>query len=436
MAPSGSLIDELAWRGLLHQTTSDAVGDHLASGARIGYSGFDPTADSLTIGNLIPMMMLAHLQRRGHRPIVLMGGGTGLIGDPSGKSAERTLQTRDDVERHIELQRPAFARVLDFSPSCRAPAMILNNADWLLKISYLDALRDVGKHFSVNMMIQKESVAARLHGREQGISYTEFSYMILQAYDYLHLHSTYGCTLQLGGSDQFGNIVAGIDLIRRRRRAAEGAEGDIDAFGITAPLVTKADGSKIGKSESGAIYLGAHRTSPYAFHQFWLNAADSDVVNFLRWYTFLPRETIEGLAEGVRTDPGSREAQRTLAREVVRMIHGESELARAEAAAKALFEGDVRSLDERSMREVFAEVPRSVHARATLDGGVALIDLLPTTSLAASKREAREFLQAGAVAVNGERASLDRTLSKADLLPGALILLRRGKRLWHATEWS
>lgn len=428
-------IDELGWRGLLHQTTSDAIAAHLAAAQRVGYAGFDPTADSLTIGNLVPMMMLAHFQRAGHRPIVLMGGGTGLIGDPSGKSAERRLQTREQVERHIELQRPTFERVLDFSRgSCRAE--IVNNADWLTKLSFLDALRDVGKHFSVNMMIRKESVAARLNDREQGISYTEFSYMILQAYDYLHLRTAHGCTMQMGGSDQFGNIVAGIDLIRRKTRGDEGDEThEIDAFGVTAPLVTKADGSKIGKSEQGAIYLGAHRTSPYAFHQFWLNAGDADVLNYLRWYTFLPKARIDELVEATRVEPGARAAQRELATEVTRMIHGETELARAEAAAKALFSGDVRSLDERTLAEVFAEVPRSAHDRAALGAGVPLVDLLPQTTLAASKREAREFLAAGAVAVNGEKAAPERTLTTQDLLHGSVMLLRRGKKLWHAADW-
>lgn len=450
-------LDELRWRGLLAQTTSDAIPSYLAAGLgaggmRVAYAGFDPTADSLTIGNLIPMMMLAHFQRCGHKPIALMGGGTGLIGDPSGKSAERQLQTFEQVQAKVDAIGNVFARVMDFSGP-RA-AVVLNNADWLRKLSFIDVLRDVGKHFSVNMMIQKESVAARLNTREQGISYTEFSYMILQAYDFLHLYRTQGCTIQMGGSDQFGNIVAGIDLIRRTRfgemqqehpelqAAALGSFEAIPgllpvaAFGITAPLVTKADGGKIGKTESGAIWLSAHRTSPYAFYQFWLNATDADVKNFLRWYTFLPREEIEALDHAVATNPGAREAQRTLAREVVKIHHGATELAKAEAAAQALFSGDVRSLDGSMLREVFAEVPRSTHSLQTLDGeGTSLLELLPTTTLASSKREAREFLQNGAVSVNGEKAGLDRQLKRGDLLGDGMILLRRGKKQWHATEW-
>ncbi len=427
-------IAELSWRGLLQATTSDAIAAHLSSGQRTGYAGFDPTADSLTIGNLIPMMMLAHLQRCGHQPIVVMGGGTGLIGDPSGKSAERMLLTRETVDRHVALQSVTFERVLDFSAGLSNRAMVVNNADWLGSISWLEALRDVGKHFSVNMMIQRESVASRLHTREQGISYTEFSYMLLQAYDFLHLYQAYGCTLQMGGSDQLGNIISGIDLIRRK---SDRAEGDpVQAFGAVAPLVTKADGGKIGKTESGAVWLSPARTSPYAFHQFWLNASDADALNFLRWYTFLDRQTIEGLAQSMQQNPSAREAQHRLAREVVGMIHGPTELARAEAAGKALFSGDLRSLDERSLRDVFAEVPRSTHARVSLDGdGASLLELLPQTTLAASKREAREHLQNGAISVNGEKASLDRALTAKDLLPGGVVLLRRGKKQWHATDW-
>jgi tyrosyl-tRNA synthetase len=440
-------LDELRWRGLLAQTTSDAIPAYLTGGARVAYAGFDPTADSLTIGNLIPMMMLAHFQRAGHKPIALMGGGTGLIGDPSGKSAERQLQTFEQVQAKVDAIGNVFSRVMDFSGP-RA-AVVLNNADWLRKLSFIDVLRDVGKHFSVNMMIQKESVAARLNTREQGISYTEFSYMILQAYDFLHLYRSHGCTIQMGGSDQFGNIVAGIDLIRRSEgKGAEGkgAEGkseesDIQTFGITAPLVTKADGGKIGKTESGAIWLSAHRTSPYAFYQFWLNATDADVKNFLRWYTFLSREEVEALDHAVATNPGAREAQRTLAREVVKIHHGATELAKAEAAAQALFSGDVRSLDAAMLRDVFAEVPRSTHSITLLDGeGISLLDLLPQTSLASSKREAREFLQNGAISVNGEKATLDQRLSRRDLLAAGqdgagLCLLRRGKKQWHASEW-
>jgi tyrosyl-tRNA synthetase len=425
------LLDELAWRGLLHQVTSDALGAHLASGRRTGYAGFDPTSDSLTVGNFIPIKLLAHLQRHGHRPVVLMGGGTGLIGDPSGKSAERQLLSAETVAANVARQREIFARVLDFAPSTSNRATILDNASWLGKLGYLEVLRDVGKHFSVNAMIQRDSVASRLREREQGISYTEFSYMILQAYDFLHLRRAEGCTLQMGGSDQFGNIVSGVDLIRRH----EGSEAE--AFGLTAPLLVKSDGTKFGKTESGAVWLTADRTSPYAFHQYWLNIADADVGKLLRTLTFLDRDTIEGLERAVVERPQEREAQRRLAREMTSLLHGPTEADRAEAAARALFSGELRGLDERTLGEVFGDVPHSTHAIGELGGGGAsLADLLPLTSLVASKREAREFLQNGAISVNGEKASADRKLVAGDLLPGGRILLRRGKKQWHATQWK
>jgi tyrosyl-tRNA synthetase len=435
-ASGHGLLDELRWRGLLHQTTSDAIPAHLAGGVRAGYAGFDPTSDSLTIGNLIPIMLLAHFQRCGHKPIVLVGGGTGLIGDPSGKSAERQLQTPERVAEHVAGIKGIFARVLDFGGGPRS-AELVDNASWLAKLGFIEVLRDVGKHFSVNMMIQKESVASRLNTREQGISYTEFSYMILQSYDYLHLFRTKGCTIQFGGSDQYGNIVGGIDLIRRCEPRKDGDEHAPQAFGVTAPLVVKADGGKIGKTESGAVWLSAHRTSPYAFFQFWLNASDADVVNFLRWYTFLDRATIEGLADAVRTAPHERAAQKTLAREVTSIHHGPSEMRRAEAAAAALFSGDVRSLDAGQLADVFAEVPHTTHATTELDGeGALLAELLPGTSLASSKREAREFLQNGAISVNGEKATLERRITRGDLLPGRIVALRRGKKQWHAMRFG
>ena len=268
-------LNELRWRGMLHQTTGDDdVAGHLAGGPRVGYCGFDPTADSLTIGNLLQIISLARWQRAGHHPVAVMGGGTGMIGDPSGKSAERPLLTTEQIRSNINRIKLEFQRVLDFSPECSNRAEIVDNLEWLNSIGYIELLRDIGKHFSVNVMIAKDSVSARLNEREQGISYTEFSYQVLQAYDFLHLYRTRGCTLQIGGSDQYGNIVAGIDLIRRLERNDDGEGGTVGAetFGITTPLVTKADGGKFGKSEAGAIWLTAERTSPYRFHQFWLNS--------------------------------------------------------------------------------------------------------------------------------------------------------------------
>ena len=420
-------LSELAWRGLLHQTTSPELAGHLATNGRVAYCGFDPTSDSLTVGNLLPITILARWQQSGHRPLVVMGGATGSIGDPSGKSAERQLLGLDQVRANVISQRPIFERLLDFSG--RHAASIVDNAEWLMKLGYVELLRDVGKHFSVNQMVARDSVATRLEGRDQGISYTEFSYMILQAYDFLHLYKTAGCTVQLGGADQWGNICSGIDLIRR----IEGGE----AYGITNQLVTKADGTKIGKSESGAIYLNAHRTSPYRFHQYWLNATDADAIRFLRWFTFLSRPRVEELEAEQARDPSGRPAQRALADEMTSMVHSDVEMRRAKECAKALFSGDIRSLDVRSAVDVAADLPSVRMARAEFAGaGRSIIDLLtlPGLALASSKREAREFLEAGAVAVNGEQASLDATITASSLLHGRFAFVRRGKRQWAVVE--
>ncbi len=436
---SQGLLEELRWRGLVHQTTADdTLPAYLNSGARVGYCGFDPTNDSLTIGNLMPIMLLGHLQRHGHRPIVLMGGGTGLIGDPSGKDAERSLLSREQVAANVASCSRIFERILDFDGNSSNGALLVNNVDWLGQLGFLEVLRDVGKHFSVNAMIQKDSVRDRLENREQGISYTEFSYMLLQAYDFLHLRRTMECTLQIAGSDQYGNIVCGIDLIRRDM--IDQSEDEPRGYGITGPLVTKADGTKFGKSESGAIWLTAERTSPWAFHQFWLNASDEDAGKYLRFFTFLDKETIEDLEQRHAAQPHERLAQKALANEVTRMLHGQEEVDRAEAAAAALFGGNLRSLDSQQLGDVFADVPHSSHSRDKLTAGCSLLEFLPETSLAASKREAREFLKNGSISINGEKLdganALERSLGSEDLLHGQTILLKRGKKAWHATQWT
>lgn len=426
-----NILDELQWRGLLHQTTGgDALTEHLKTPGRVAYCGFDPTAESLTIGNLIPIMLLKHWQRAGHRPIVLMGGGTGLIGDPSGKDAERQLRTPEETQRNVDAQKAIMERLIDFDESADNPtgALIVDNAQWLTKLGFIEVLRDIGKYFSVNNMIQKDSIRDRLHNREQGISYTEFSYSLLQAYDFLHLRRAKDCTVQIAGSDQYGNMVAGIDLVRR--------ELGSEVFAITAPLVTKADGKKIGKTESGAIWLSAERTSPYAFYQFWINCSDDDVTNFLKWYTFLEREEIEALLAAHTEAPHKRGAQRRLAQEVTRMLHGEEQLKKVEAATQALFGGDITALDADMLQQVFADVASSDHPAESLRDGVALVELLPETTLATSKREARQFLSSGAVSVNGQKVGADAKITDADLLHGRTILLRRGKKQWHATRWA
>jgi len=431
-----SFLEEISWRGLLHQVTHrNELARHLATPGRVGYSGFDPTSDSLHIGNLVPITLLRHFQQAGHTPIVVMGGGTGMIGDPSGRDEERQLLTRDRVQANIDSQRTIFERLLDFSPSISNRAIIVNNMDWLEPLKFLEVLRDIGKHFSINEMIQRDSVKTRLTQREYGISYTEFSYMLLQAYDFLHLRREKNCTVQMAGSDQFGNIVSGIDLIRR----AFAAE-DASSFGVTAPLVSRSDGKKMSKSEGSAIWMSANteaRTSPYAFYQFWINLPDADVIQWAKWYSMISRDEIDSLAQQQADAPHERPGQKALARHMTDLVHGKAEREGIEAATAALFTGDVRSLDETMLREVFAEVPHSSHSRNQLNGdGASLIELLPQTSLASSKREAREFLQNGAVSVNGEKAPADRTLLTKDLLHGKTILLRRGKKNWHATNWE
>jgi tyrosyl-tRNA synthetase len=427
-----SFLETLGWRGLLHQQTAEqALEQHLGERSRIGYCGFDPTADSLTVGNLVPIMLLAHWQRAGHRPLIVMGGGTGLIGDPSGKDRERPLLSADAVEANVAGQRRIFERLLSFEPAQENAARVLNNADWLGSVRYVDFLREIGKHFSVNAMLQKDSVRERLNSRDQGISYTEFSYMLLQAFDYLHLRREFGCTVQMAGSDQFGNITAGIDLIHRVLGHAT------EAFGLTTPLLTHADGRKVGKSEGGSVWLTADRTSPYAFYQYWINVSDADVGTFLRRFTLLERAEIEALERTQAQAPQSRVAQKALARHVTTRLHGEAEAERVEAASEALFgQGDLRRLDTVTLDEMAAELPRSEHAASRLAGdGCPLVELLPETTLASSKREAREFLDRGAIWVNGQRLEGSQTLRSSDLLPGGFAFLRRGKKFWHATRW-
>lgn len=434
-AEKSSFLADMRWRGQIHQIThATELDGHLCAGVRTAYAGFDPTADSLTIGNLVTIMALARFQRAGHKPVAVMGGGTGLIGDPSGKSAERQLNTRETVAANVKSIEKIFDRLLDFSGGGATRAEMVNNIDWLDKISYLDALRDIGKHFSVNMMIQKDSVRERLHNRDQGISYTEFSYMILQSYDFLHLYRSKGVTLQMGGSDQFGNIVGGCDLIRR---CAGTESGGPESFGLTWPLVTKSDGGKFGKTESGAIWLSAHRTSPYAYYQFWLNAADADVVKFLKTFTFLSHDEISALEHKAQTEPGAREAQRALARAATEIIHGKSEMEAAENAAKALFSGDIAGLPRNLLEEVLASAPSATLAKSRLAGeGVTLMDLLVEASAVASKREAKEFLANGSISVNGVKATADQKITTSNLLHGSIVALRRGKKNWYVTRWE
>ena len=418
-------LSEISQRGLLHQVShADLLSQQMKPGGVRGYAGFDPTADSLTIGNFIPIKLLMHWQRAGQIPYVVMGGGTGLIGDPSGKSAERQLLSRATIEQNVMSQRLIFERLLDFSG--KHAAVLKNNLDWLGSWSFVDALRDVGKHFSVNAMVQRDSVRERLLTREQGISYTEFSYMILQAFDFLHLRLAEGVTVQLGGSDQWGNIVSGCDLIRRAL-----PEGQNDCFAVTAPLLTRSDGGKFGKTETGAVWLSPEKTSPYAFYQFWLNTDDADVERYLTLFTFLPLPDIAAVMAQQNSQPGARVAHRVLARHMTELLHGLTERERAEAAAAALFSGNVANLSEKTLLEVLASVPRSTFAKERLSQGVSLVDVLVETTLCKSKREARDFLQQGAILVSGQPAGLDDPLTPGHLLCGKFVPIRRGKKQWH-----
>jgi len=428
-----SFLDEISWRGLLHQVTArEELRAHLATPNRLAYAGFDPTADSLTVGHLVPIMLLKHFQRAGHKPVVLIGGGTGLIGDPSGKDSERTLQTREQAEANVAGQRRVLERFLDFSSGQENGALLVNNLDWLKDLGYLEVLRTIGKHFSVNAMIQRDSVRTRLESREQGISYTEFSYMLLQAYDFLHLHRTHGVTLQMAGSDQYGNIVGGVDLIRREAHG-RGHE----AFGLTAPLLLRADGKKFGKSEKGAVWLSADRTSPYAFYQFWINVEDADVASYLKLFTFRSQQELTELVAAHEKEPHKREAQRTLARDMTELVHGEDECSMVRVAADSFFKNDIKAIHPKVLNAVMEEMPSSEHNKAELEGeGVDLLELLATTTLVSSKREARQFLETGAVLVNGEKAALKQRLTSADLLHGKFIAIKRGKKNWHLTRWN
>ena len=416
MTGTNALLDELTWRGLLYQNT-ETLGAALRAGAVTAYCGFDPSAPSLHVGNLVPVMVLAHLQRHGHRPIALVGGGTGMIGDPSGKTAERQLNTPEVVAANSEAIRGQLARFLDFTPG-KSGALMRDNAEWLLPLKAVEFMRDVGKHFSINYMMAKDSVRSRLEG---GISYTEFSYMLLQAYDYLQLHRREGCTLQIGGSDQWGNITAGIELIRRVDAH--------EAHALTMPLVTTATGTKFGKTESGAVFLDPKQTSPYRFYQYWVNADDRDAGRFLKFFTLMPRAEIESLEHAVSTHPEKREAQQALAREVTERVHG-AEAARAAVEVSALLfgKGDAASLSAAALAALAEEVP-FVEIGAPADGSFETSELFVMAKLAASKGAAKRLLEQGGLSVNGKRlAAEDKAVATSAMLAGRHLLLKKGAR--------
>ena len=417
------VIQDLEFRGLLYQVTDRAgLANRLAQGPMVLYNGFDPTAGSLTVGNLVPILILRRFQLAGNHPIGVVGGGTGLVGDPSGKSAERKLNEAEIVESWTSNIREQVARFLDFDVKSN-PARIVNNYDWLSELDLFGFLRDIGKHFTVNYMLAKESVNSRL---DAGISFAEFSYMIMQSYDYLWLHENMGCELQTGGSDQWGNITAGVDLIRRRRGQP--------AFGLTCPLVTNADGSKIGKTELGAVWLDSEFTTPYQFYQYWINASDDNVIPFLKIFTFLSHEEICDLEDEVLDKPWERAAQRTLAQEVTRLVHGEESLTSAEKISQALFYGNVSDLSAKEIEEAFHDVPSFVvEGEPSLD----LVSLLADADISPSKRRAREDILNGAIYINDQRCTvLEKQIMPSERLQGQYIVIRRGKSSYHLVKWS
>lgn len=416
-----SVWDEFKWRGKVYDAT-EGLPALLAEQKVTAYIGFDPTAPSLHVG-LLPVMSLARLQRHGHSPIAVVGGGTGLIGDPSGKSQERNLLSREQVEANISGIREQLERFLDFGAAAN-PARIINNADWLTTIGMMDFLRDVGKHFTVNYMLGKESVSRRLD-QDQGISFTEFNYMLLQAYDFLQLSDRHGCILQMGGSDQWGNILAGIELIRRMRGAK--------AHGLVFPLITTAGGLKFGKTEAGTVWLDPKLTSPFRFYQFWLNIDDKDVVSYLKFFTFISHEQIEGLREELKTSPEQRKAQRTLAREVTRLVHGATELERAERSSEVLFGGAVGEITVADILDIFSNVPSHHISPDFFNGGSAsVIDLAISSGLVSSKGEARRLVLNGGLYLNNRRISdAQQRVGLRDCIEGQVLILRKGQKQYQ-----
>lgn len=416
------IIQELTWRGLVADCTdTEALAKQLAGGQVTLYCGFDPTADSLHVGNLVPLLALRRFQLAGHHPIALAGGATGMVGDPSGKSAERQLLTREVLDHNIACVKQQLTRLLDFEVATN-PARLVDNASWTAGVTFLEFLRDIGKHFTVNQMIAKESVRSRMEDREVGISFTEFSYMLLQAFDFYVLCRDQDCALQIGGSDQWGNITAGTDLIRKKLGKP--------AFGLTLPLITNADGSKFGKTAAGAVWLDPKKTSIYRFYQFWVRTDDRDVIRYLKYFTFLSQANVAELEAKHAVNPGAREAHKVLAAEVTRLIHGEAELANAIRASEVLFGGGVEGLNEATFNDIAGEVPTKELDSTRLQGeGLPILDLLVHSGLCQSKGAARKDLEGGGIYLNNLRVpDSQMVVTPANLLFDKHLLLRKGKR--------
>ncbi|KAK55586.1 tyrosine--tRNA ligase [Staphylococcus lugdunensis] len=418
---TNALLEDLKWRGLIYQQTDEEGIEELLNKEQVSlYCGADPTADSLHIGHLLPFLTLRRFQQHGHRPIVLIGGGTGMIGDPSGKSEERVLQTEEQVEDNVQGINAQMHKLFEFGTE--KGAVLVNNKDWLGQISLISFLRDYGKHVGVNYMLAKDSIQSRL---ENGISYTEFTYTILQAIDFGHLNQNLNCKIQVGGSDQWGNITSGIELMRRMY-------GQTEAYGLTIPLVTKSDGKKFGKSESGAVWLDADKTSPYEFYQFWINQSDDDVIKFLKYFTFLNKEEIERLEASRDEHPHLREAQKALAENVTKLIHGQDALDDAIRISQALFSGDLKSLSAKELKEGFKDVPQVELSADNTN----IVEALVETGISSSKRQAREDVNNGAIYINGERQQdVNYNLSSEDKIENAFTIIRRGKKKYFMVNY-
>ncbi|SDR79227.1 tyrosine--tRNA ligase [Christiangramia echinicola] len=420
-----NLVEELRWRGMLHDTMPGTE-EHLNEKMRSAYVGFDPTADSLHIGNLVPIMLLAHLQRSGHTPVALVGGATGMIGDPSGKSSERNLLDEETLRHNQECVKNQLSQFLDFKSGKENDAVLVNNYDWMKEISFLEFIRDVGKHITVNYMMAKDSVKNRISGEgTEGMSFTEFTYQLVQGYDFYHLFDTMECTLQMGGSDQWGNITTGTELVRRK--------GGGKAYAITCPLITKSDGSKFGKSEGGNIWLDAKRTSPYKFYQYWLNTSDEDAEKYIKIFTFLDKAEIDSIIEDHKEAPHLRVLQKSLAKEVTTTVHSKEEYENAVAASEVLFgkstADDFRKLNEATFLDIFEGVPQAEVAMSDIDAGLDMIAALSAkTGFLNSNGEARRALKENSVSVNKAKVKEDYTITTSDLINGKYVILNKGKK--------
>lgn len=421
---TNALIEDLKWRGLLYQQTDAEGMEKLLNEEKVSlYVGVDPTADSMHIGHIVPMLTLRRFQKAGHRPILLVGGATGMIGDPSGRSTERNLLTAEQIDHNVAGIKKQLQRIFDFSADENG-AQLVNNYEWVGKLSAIEFLRDYGKLININYMLNKDTISSRL---ETGLSFTEFTYTLIQGIDFNHLYDHFGARIQVGGSDQWGNITTGLEVIRKTH------DEDAKAFGITIPLVTKSDGTKFGKTAGGAVWLDPEKTSPYEFYQFWLNAADADVVKYLKIFTFLTREEIEGLAQKVETEPHLREAQKTLASEMTKLIHGEEGLEQALRITAALFSGDLKSLSADEMKVAFSGVP-SVELKKEDKN---IVDLLVEAKISSSKRQAREDVTNGAISINGEKVKdLDYVIDTKDRMEDSFAIIRRGKKKYHMVKFS